>query len=117
MDYKQAQAFMEIQKQLNKLQEELSNIHIEAEDNGLVIVFDANSKIQKIYFENNTITSDEETKNKIIQSITSIYEKSSTKIKEISTEKMQKLLENSPLNVPKREFPKNTKKQNSYKYL
>ena len=100
MDYKQAKMMAEIQKEFSKIQEDLWNIYIEAEFDGLVITLDWNGKILKVGFENiSIIWNKEKLENAIFQS----FNKGIRKVKEISTKQMQEILQKSGLNLPKKQ--------------
>lgn len=99
MDYKQAKMMVEIQKEFSKIQEDLSNIHIEAEFDGLVIAIDWNGKILKVDFENISIIWNKE---KLENAIFQAFNKGMRKVKEISTKQMQEILQKSPLNLPQK---------------
>jgi DNA-binding protein YbaB len=58
MDFKQAQELMKLQQQAQKIQEELSNTHIEAEVDGVVITIDGQLKIVTVTIEDDSLLKD-----------------------------------------------------------
>ncbi len=54
MDFKQAQDLMKLQQQAQKIQEELSNTHIEAEIEGVVVTIDGQLKVVSTVIEDTT---------------------------------------------------------------
>jgi DNA-binding protein YbaB len=58
MDFKQAQEMMKLQQQAQKIQEELSNTHIEAEVDGVVVTIDGQLKVVKVEIEDESILRD-----------------------------------------------------------
>jgi len=59
MDYKQAQELMKLQQQATKIQDELSNTHIEAEFDGVVVTVDWQLKVVSVVIEDNSILKDQ----------------------------------------------------------
>lgn len=85
MDFKQAQEMMKLQQQAQKIQEELSNTHIEAEVDGLVVTVDWQLELISIDFEDKAILKDEE---KLKQALIQAYKKANKKAKEVAAEKL-----------------------------
>jgi DNA-binding protein YbaB len=58
MDFKQAQELMKLQQQAQKIQEELSNTHIEAEVDGVVVTIDGQLKVVAVTIEDDSLLKD-----------------------------------------------------------
>ncbi|PID84237.1 hypothetical protein CSB09_02090 [Candidatus Gracilibacteria bacterium] len=97
MDYKQAQDLMKVQQQASKIQEELSNTHIEAEYDGVVITVDGQLKVVKTVIEDESILSD---KAKLENAITEATNKGMKKAQEIAAEQMKDVMGSMGLNLP-----------------
>lgn len=85
MDFKQAQEMMKLQQQAQKIQEELSNTHIEAEVDGVVITIDGQMKVIGVDFEDKEILKDEE---KLKNAIIAAFNKGNNKAREVAAEKL-----------------------------
>jgi len=85
MDFKQAQELMKLQQQAQKIQEELSNTHIEAEVDGLVEIKDT------------SIIGDKE---KIEKAVTEAVNKGMKKAQEIAADRMRGVMGQMGLNIP-----------------
>lgn len=59
MDFSKAQELLKLQQEAQKIQNELSNIHIEAEVDGVVITVDGQMKVVKVTIENPEILKDQ----------------------------------------------------------
>jgi DNA-binding protein YbaB len=59
MDFKQAQELMKLQQQAQKIQEELSNTHIEAEVDGVVVTIDGQLKVVSTVIEDKSLMQDQ----------------------------------------------------------
>ena len=66
MDFKQAQEMMKLQQQAQKIQEELSNTHIEAEVDGVVVTIDGQLKVVSTVIEDLSILKDQKKLEKAI---------------------------------------------------
>lgn len=97
MDFKQAQELMKLQQQAQKIQEELSNTHIEAEVDGLVITIDGQLKVVKTEIEGTSIIGDKE---KIEKAVTEAVNKGMKKAQEIAAERMRGVMSSMGLNIP-----------------
>ncbi|MBS9784203.1 YbaB/EbfC family nucleoid-associated protein [Candidatus Gracilibacteria bacterium] len=97
MDYKQAQDMMKLQQQATKIQEELSNTHIEAEVDGVVVTVDGQLKVVKTVIEDDSILSD---KAKLENAITEATNKGMKKAQEVAAEQMKEVMGNMGLNFP-----------------
>ncbi len=97
MDFKQAQELMKLQQQAQKIQEELSNTHIEAEVDGLVVTIDGQLKIVKTEIEDNSIIGDKE---RIEKAVTEAVNKGMKKAQEIAAERMRGVMSSMGLNIP-----------------
>ena len=58
MDYNKAKELMKLQQEASKIQNELSNIHIEAESDGFVVTIDGQMKAVKVEIEDMTLLKD-----------------------------------------------------------
>ena len=85
MDFKQAQELMKLQQQAQKIQDELSNTHIEAEIDGVVITVDGQLKVVTTVIEDESILKD---KKKLEKAITDAVNKGMKKAQEIAADRM-----------------------------
>lgn len=97
MDFKQAQELMKLQQQAQKIQEELSNTHIEAEVDGLVVTIDWQLKIVKTEIEDNSIIGDKE---RIEKAVTEAVNKGMKKAQEIAADRMRGVMSSMGINMP-----------------
>lgn len=97
MDFKQAQDLMKLQQQAQKIQEELSNTHIEAEVDGLVVTIDGQLKIVKTEIEDTSIIGD---KARIENAVTEAVNKGMKKAQEIAAERMRGVMGQMGINIP-----------------
>ena len=81
MDFKQAQEMMKLQQQAQKIQEELSNTHIEAEVDGVVVTIDGQLKVVSTVIEDVSIMKDQK---KLEKAITDAINKGMKKAQEIA---------------------------------
>jgi DNA-binding protein YbaB len=58
MDYSKAKELMKLQQEASKIQNELSNIHVEAESDGFVVTIDGQMKAVKVDIEDVTLLKD-----------------------------------------------------------
>lgn len=97
MDFKQAQELMKLQQQAQKIQEELSNTHIEAEVDGVVITIDGQLKIVSTVIEDTSILKDQQ---KLEKAFTEAVNKGMKKAQEIAAERMRGVMGQMWLNLP-----------------
>lgn len=97
MDYKQAQELLKLQQQANKVKEELSNIHIEAEADGLVITVDGEMKIVGVTIEDESLLKD---KTRLEKAMVTAGNKGLKKSQEIAAEKMKDIMGGLGMNIP-----------------
>lgn len=97
MDYKQAQDLMKLQQQAQKIQEELSNTHIEAEVDGLVVTIDGQLKVVKTEIEDTSIIGD---KDRIEKAVTEAVNKGMKKAQELAADRMKGVMSSMGLNLP-----------------
>ena len=97
MDFKQAQELMKLQQQAQKIQEELSNTHIEAEVDGVVVTIDGQLKVVTTVIENSDILKD---KAKLEKAITDGINKGMKKAQEIAADRMRGVMGQMGLNLP-----------------
>ncbi len=97
MDFKQAQDLMKLQQQAQKIQEELSNTHIEAEVDGVVVTIDGQLKVVSTVIEDATILKDQ---SKLEKAITEAINKGMKKAQEIAAERMKGVMSQMGLNLP-----------------
>ena len=86
MDYNKAKELLKLQQEAQKIKNELSNIHIEAEVDGVVITVDGEMKVISTKIENADILKDQE---KLEKAITAAANKGIKKSQEIAAEKMK----------------------------
>ena len=97
MDFKQAQDLMKLQQQAQKIQEELSNTHIEAEVDGVVVTIDGQLKVVSTVIEDISIMKDQE---KLQKAITDAINKWMKKAQEIAADRMKGIMGQMGLNMP-----------------
>ena len=97
MDFKQAQELMKLQQQAQKIQEELSNTHIEAEVDGVVVTVDGQLKVVTTVIEDVSILNDQA---KLEKAITEAVNKGMKKAQEIAAERMRGVMGQMGLNIP-----------------
>ncbi len=97
MDFKQAQEMMKLQQQAQKIQEELSNTHIEAEVDGVVVTIDGQLKVVSTVIEDKSILADQA---KIEKAITEAVNKGMKKAQEIAADRMKGVMSQMGLSMP-----------------
>ena len=97
MDFKQAQEMMKLQQQAQKIQEELSNTHIEAEVDGVVVTIDGQLKVVSTIFEDASILKDQK---KLEKAVTEAINKGMKKAQEIAADRMKGVMASMGLNMP-----------------
>jgi DNA-binding protein YbaB len=89
MDYNKAKELLKLQQEAQKIKNELSNIHIEAEVDGVVITVDGEMKVINTKIENLEILKDVE---KLEKALTAAANKGIKKSQEIAAEKMKGIM-------------------------
>ncbi|MFZ2256142.1 MAG: YbaB/EbfC family nucleoid-associated protein [Patescibacteria group bacterium] len=97
MDFKQAQELMKLQQQAQKIQEELSNTHIEAEVDGVVVTIDGQLKVVTTVIEDKSILADQA---KLEKAFTEAVNKGMKKAQEIAADRMRGVMGQMGLNLP-----------------
>lgn len=97
MDYNKAKELMKLQQEASKIQNELSNIHIEAESDGFVVTIDGQMKAVKVEIEDATLLKD---KTRLEKAALEAINKGLKKSQEIAAEKMKSVMGNMGLNFP-----------------
>jgi len=97
MDFKQAQELMKLQQQAQKIQEELSNTHIEAEVDGVVVTIDGQLKVVTTVIEDKSIMADQA---KLEKAFTDAVNKGMKKAQEIAADRMKGVMSQMGLNMP-----------------
>jgi len=97
MDYNKAKELMKLQQEASKIQNELSNIHIEAESDGFVVTIDGQMKCVKVEIEDGTLLKD---KTRLEKAALEAINKGLKKSQEIAAEKMKDVMGNMGLNIP-----------------
>ncbi len=97
MDYSKAKDLLKLQQEAQKIQNELSNIHIEAEVDGVVITVDGQMKIIGVTIEDESILKD---KTRLEKSTMEAINKGIKKSQEIAAEKMKSVMGSMGLNLP-----------------
>ena len=97
MDFKQAQDLMKLQQQAQKIQDELSNTHIEAEVDGVVVTIDGQLKVVTTVIEDKSILADQ---SRLEKAITEAVNKGMKKAQEIAAERMRGVMGQMGLNLP-----------------
>ena len=88
---------MKLQQEASKIQNELSNIHIEAESDGFVVTIDGQMKAVKVEIEDATLLKD---KTRLEKAALEAINKGLKKSQEIAAEKMKSVMGNMGLNFP-----------------
>jgi DNA-binding protein YbaB len=97
MDFKQAQELMKLQQQAQKIQEELSNTHIEAEVDGVVVTIDGQLKVVTTVIEDKSILADQA---RLEKALTDAVNKGMKKAQEIAADRMRGVMGQMGLNLP-----------------
>ena len=97
MDFKQAQELMKLQQQAQKIQEELSNTHIEAEVDGVIVTIDGQLKVVTTVIEDESILKD---KSRLEKAISEAINKGMKKAQEIAADRMKGVMSSMGLNLP-----------------
>ncbi len=97
MDFKQAQELMKLQQQAQKIQEELSNTHIEAEVDGVVVTIDGQLKVVSTVIEDISLLKDQ---SKLEKAISEAINKGMKKAQEIAADRMKGIMSQMGLNMP-----------------
>lgn len=97
MDYNKAKELMKLQQEASKIQNELSNIHIEAESDGFVVTIDGQMKCVKVEIEDETLLKD---KDRLEKAAVEAINKGLKKSQEIAAEKMKDVMGSMGLNFP-----------------
>lgn len=97
MDYNKAKELMKLQQEASKIQNELSNIHIEAESDGFVVTIDGQMKCVKVEIEDMTLLTN---KIRLEKAALEAINKGLKKSQEIAAEKMKGVMGNMGLNFP-----------------
>ena len=88
---------MKLQQEASKIQNELSNIHIEAESDGFVVTIDGQMKCIKVEIEDETLLKD---KARLEKASMEAINKGLKKSQEIAADKMKGVMGNMGLNFP-----------------
>lgn len=88
---------MKLQQQAQKIQEELSNTHIEAEVDSVVVTVDGQLKVVSVVIEDESILSD---KAKLERAIMEATNKGMKKAQEVAAERMRGVMGQMGLNIP-----------------
>ncbi len=97
MDFSKAQELLKLQQDAQKIQDELSNIHIEAEVDGVVVTIDGQMKVIKFAIENPDILKDTV---RLEKAAAEAINKGLKKSQEIAAEKMKAVMGSLGLNLP-----------------
>lgn len=97
MDYNKAKELLKLQQEAQKIQNELSNIHIEAEVNGFVVTIDWQMKVIKVEIEDLNLLKD---KAKLETAAMEAINKWLKKSQEIAADKMKWVMWSMWLDIP-----------------
>ncbi|MFB0964794.1 MAG: YbaB/EbfC family nucleoid-associated protein [Patescibacteria group bacterium] len=97
MDYSKAKELLKLQQEAQKIQNELSNTHIEAEVDGVVLTFDGQMKCVAVVIEDDSILKD---KAKLEKAIQEAANKGLKKSQEIAADKMKGIMGSMGLDLP-----------------
>lgn len=97
MDYSKAKELLKLQQEAQKIQNELSNTHIEAEVNGVVLTFDGQMKCVAVVIEDPSILNDQA---KLEKAVLEAANKGLKKSQEIAAERMKTIMGSMGLDLP-----------------
>lgn len=97
MDYSKAKDLLKLQQDAQKIQNELSNIHIEAESDGFVVTIDGQMKCVKVEIEDTTLLGDQK---RLEKAALEAINKGLKKSQQIAAEKMKDVMGSMGLNMP-----------------
>ncbi len=97
MDYSKAKELLKLQQEAQKIQNELSNTHIEAEVDGVVLTFDGQMKCVAVAIEDASVLSDQK---RLEKAILEAANKGLKKSQEIAAEKMKTIMGSMGLDLP-----------------
>lgn len=97
MDYSKAKDLLKLQQEAQKIQNELSNIHIEAEVDGFVVTIDWQMKVIWVEIEDESLLKD---KKRLEKAATDAINKWLKKSQEIAADKMKWVMWSMWLNIP-----------------
>ena len=97
MDYSKAKELLKLQQEASKIQNELSNIHIEAEVNGVVITVNWKMEVVSVVIEDKSILNDAVKLENAIKDATNKWFKKS---QEIAADKMKDVMGGLWMNFP-----------------
>lgn len=97
MDYNKAKELLKLQQDAQKIQNELSNIHIEAESDGFVVTIDGQMKAIKVEIEDTSLLAD---KARLEKAALEAINKGLKKSQEIAADKMKWVMGSMGLNLP-----------------
>ena len=86
----------ELQKQANKIKKELRNIHVEAEEGGVLVTVNGELEVISIEIDDKLLDS----KNKIEKNTVKALNKAIKKAQEVSASKMQEVMGNMGFDLP-----------------
>lgn len=86
MDYGKAKELMKLQQEMQKIKKELSNTHIEAEVDGIVITVDAEMNVVSTVIEDSALLQDQK---RLEKAITEATNKGMKKAQEVAASRMQ----------------------------
>lgn len=97
MDFSKAQELLKLQQEAQKIQNELSNIHIEAESDGFVVTVDGQMKCVSVVIEDMSLLSDQK---RLEKAACESINKGLKKSQEVAAEKMKGVMSSMGLNIP-----------------
>ncbi len=97
MDFSKAQELLKLQQEAQKIQNELSNIHIEAECDGFVVTVDGQMKCVSVVLEDTSLLSDQK---RLEKAACEAINKGLKKSQEVAAEKMKGVMGSMGLNIP-----------------
>ena len=97
MDYSKAKDLLKLQQDAQKIQNELSNIHIEAESDGFVVTIDGQMKCVQVNIEDPSLLSDQK---RLEKAALEAINKGLKKSQQIAAEKMKDVMGSMGLNMP-----------------
>jgi len=86
----------ELQKQANKLKKELRNIHVESEEDGVLVTVNGEIEVISVEISDNIVSN----KSKIEKNSVKAFNKAIKKAQEISANKMQDIMGQMGMSMP-----------------
>lgn len=94
----QAKDLYKLQKKAKQIKEELKNLHIEAEVEGVKVVINAEQEVQEVSLTEDVLKP--ENKEKIEELLKTVFNKAVKKSQEVAAERMRDMMGDLGMNMP-----------------